>query len=104
MTTEEAIAQGSDSNICLSRRLNLLALWKILEYQVIIIIIVTTLRDKMFLFLLKITKLSREAEHSNFKLFPLVSVVNPVHVKLSFFPIKQSQSKVLTTDANKISN
>lgn len=85
-------------------RLDLLALWKIPEDQVIIIVIIIIFRNKMFLFLVKIIKLSRESEHSNFKLFPLASVSTLLHGKFSFFPIKPLQSKVLMTIANKISN
>ena len=54
------------SLICLYTRLGLLALWKIPEYQVIIIIVII-FRDEMFHFLVKIIKLFRKAEHSNFK-------------------------------------
>lgn len=88
MTTEEATAQGSNSCICLSMRLDLLALWKIPEYKVIIIVIVIIFRNEMFLFLAKIIKLSREAEHSNFKWFPLASVSTLLQGKLSFFSHK----------------
>lgn len=93
-TTEEAIAQGS--TFCMFTHESQPAS-PLLDHrmQVIVIIILIIFKDKIFLFLVKI-KLPREAEHSNFKLFPLVYVLTPLSGKLSIWHIKQTQPKVLT--------
>lgn len=71
----EATAQGSNSFICLSMRLNLLALWNIPGCPIIIITIICTICS---FFLIKRIRFPKEAEHSNFESFPLVSVLPPL--------------------------
>lgn len=87
MTTEEATAQGSNSCICLS--IEARSASPVEDSR----IPSNNNRNSHYIqkqdvpFSGQIIKLSREAEHPNFKLFPLASV-SILHGKLSFFSHK----------------
>lgn len=77
-TTEGATAQGSNSFTCLPVRLSLLVLWTIPGPPN------DNNHYSQSLLLVKMVTLPREAEHSNVKLFPLVSVLTPLNGKIPF--------------------